>query len=126
MNASRSLAVVVGVVCLFVVDTSAAQVRDEHDRTQRHVPAAPRVRLTLQNALDRARKNSAQFQAAVTTAALVREDRTHARDAWLPSVTYNNSASYTQGTGADAQATSGTAPVFVANNAVHEYVSQAD
>jgi outer membrane protein TolC len=126
MNASRSLAVVLGVVCLFVVDTSAAQVRDEQGRTQRDVPAAPRVRLTLQNALDRARKNSTQFQAAVTTVALVREDRTQARDAWLPSVTYDNSGSYTQGTSADAQATSGPSAVFVANSAVHEYVSQAD
>jgi outer membrane protein TolC len=127
MNASRSLAVVAGVVCLFVVETSPAQVApQEQDRTQRHAPAAPPVELTLQDALDRARKNSTQFQAALTTAALVREDQTQARNALLPNVTYNNSASYTQGTGADAQASSGGTPVFVANSAVHEYVSQAD
>jgi outer membrane protein TolC len=127
MNASRSLAVVAGVVCLFVVDTSRAQIpAHEQDRTQRPAPAAPQVRLTLQDALDRARKNSIQFQSALTTAALGREDQTQARDALLPSVTYNNSASYTQGTGADAQASSGSTPVFVANSAVHEYVSQAN
>jgi hypothetical protein len=94
MNASRSLAVVVGVVCVLVVGTSRAQVpAHEQDTTQRHVPTAPPLRLTLQDALDRARKNSTQFQAALTTAALAREDRTQTRDALFPSVTYNNSAS---------------------------------
>ncbi len=125
MNACRSRAVVAGVACLFLVGTGAAQVRArEQDRAQRPAPEALRLRLTLQDALDRARKNSTQFQAALTTEALAREERTQARDALLPSVTYNNSASYTQGTGADAQASSGTTPVFVANSAVHEYVSQ--
>jgi outer membrane protein TolC len=62
----------------------------------------------------------------LTAAALGREDQTQARDALLPSVTYDNLASYTQGTGADAQASSGSTPIFVANSAVHEYVSQAN
>src|ERR1700719_4771329 len=60
-------------------------------------PAAAPLRLTLQDALDRARKNSTQFQAALTTAALARQDRTQARNALLPTDTYNNSAIYTQG-----------------------------
>jgi outer membrane protein len=127
MNASHRVVVVAGVACLFFVGTSGAQVpAQEQARTQRPAAAAPRLRLTLQDALDRARKNSTQFQAALTTAALAGEDRTQARDALLPAVTYNNSASYTQGTGADAQASNGGTPVFVANSAVHEYVSQAD
>ena len=86
-------------------------------------PAAP-VRLTLQDALDRGRKNSVQFQAAVTNAGLARQDRRQAFDALLPSVTYNNSAIYTQGAGAVAQAATGMPVVFIANNAVHEYISQ--
>jgi outer membrane protein TolC len=55
-------------------------------------PAAAPLRLTLQDALDRARKNSTQFQAALTNAALARQDRAQARNALLPTVTYDNSA----------------------------------
>ena len=127
MNASRSLAVVAGVACLFLAETNAAQLLAQgQDTTQRHATAALPLQLTLQGALDRARRNSTQFQSALTTAALAREDRTQARDALLPSVTYNNSVSYTQGTGAGGQASGGTTPVFIANSAAHEYVSQAN
>jgi outer membrane protein len=127
MNASRSLAVVAGVAYLFLVETNAAQLLAHgQDTTQRHATAALPLQLMLQGALDRARKNSTQFQSALTTAALAREDRTQARDALLPSVTYNNSASYTQGTGAGGQVSGGTTPVFIANSAAHEYVSQAN
>src|SRR5579859_5233795 len=82
--------------------------------------AAQPTRLTLQDALDRARKNSTVFQAAVTDAAVSREDKNQARDALLPSVAYNNSAIYSQGNGA------GNPVRFVANNGVHEYISQAN
>ncbi len=76
------------------------------------------IRLTLQDALDRARKNSTQFQSALTDAALAKEDRTQARDALLPTVNYNTQALYTQSNGP------GNGVRFIANNAVHEYVSQ--
>jgi outer membrane protein len=84
------------------------------------------LRLTLQDALDRARKNSTQFQAALTTAALARQDRTQARNALLPTVTYDNSVIYTQSSGPAGLAATGVPVVFIANNAVHEYASQAD
>jgi len=87
--------------------------------------AAP-LRITLQDALDRARKNSTQFQAALTTDALARQDRTQARNALLPTVTYNNSAIYTQGVPLGAEKVIGAPVLFIANNAVHEYLSQAD
>jgi len=87
--------------------------------------AAP-LRLTLQDALDRARKNSMQFQAAVTNAGLARQDSRQAFDALLPSVTYNNSAIYTQSAGPVATAATGVPVVFIANNAVHEYISQGN
>jgi outer membrane protein TolC len=87
--------------------------------------AAP-LRITLQDALDRARKNNTQFQAAVTTAALARQDRTQARNALLPTVTYNNSAVYTQGVPLGAEKFIGAPVIYIANNAVHEYASQAD
>ncbi len=97
----------------------------ETAKQQGPAPAAP-IRLTLQDALDRARKNSTQYQAALTSAGLAREDRTQARDALLPSVAYNNSAIYTQGTGATQAKNTGFPAVFIANNAVHEYISQAN
>src|SRR5712671_3541557 len=46
------------------------------------------LRLTFQTALELARKNSTQFQAAVTNFALLRGDRALARDVLLPSVNY--------------------------------------
>jgi len=65
------------------------------------------LRLTLEDALARAQKNSAQFQAAVT-------------DALLPSVGVNAGAIYTQGNGP------GNPVRYIANNAVHEYISQGN
>jgi len=76
--------------------------------------------LTLEDALARARKNSTQFQAAQTDAAIARQDRYQAAAALLPSVTYNNQALYTQSNGP------GNPVRYIANNAVHEYISQAN
>ena len=86
---------------------------------QQGAPAtSPTIRLTLEDALARARKNSTQFQAAQTDAAIARQDRFQAGAALLPSVTYNNEALYTQLAGGNVK--------FIANNAAHEYVSQAN
>jgi outer membrane protein TolC len=85
------------------------------------------LQLTFHDALELARKNSTQFQAAVTNYGVVREDRAQARDVLLPSVNYDNSAIYTQSSGALPAAVPGAPPViFIANNAVHEYLSQAN
>jgi outer membrane protein TolC len=93
--------------------TSAAQA------AQQTATGAPQIlRLTLDDALARARKNSTQFQAAQTDAAIARQDRYQAGAALLPSVTYNNEALYTQLTNNN--------PRFIANNAAHEYISQAN
>ena len=72
--------------------------------------------LTLADALNRAKANSAQFQAALTQFGLAKEDRVQARAALLPNIQYTNSFIYTQGNGATGR--------FVANNGVHEYISQ--
>jgi len=100
------------VVCLIC---SAAAVAQQQPALS---PPGP-LRLTLQDALDRARRNSVSYQAALTDAGLAREDRNQARDALLPSVAYNSSAIYTQGAGEGNVR-------FIANNAVHEYVSQGN
>jgi outer membrane protein TolC len=81
--------------------------------------AAPLVRLTLQDALARAKKNSVQFQAALTESGIARQDRYQAGAALLPSATYNNEALY-------SQLNKSGNPIYIANNAAHEYVSQAN
>jgi outer membrane protein TolC len=88
--------------------------------------------ITLQDALQRARQNDPQYRsAAVTDLGLAREDRVQARAALLPNVNYNNSFIYTEGTGG-VPASCATSTLgcptsrFIANNGVHEYISQAN
>jgi len=85
--------------------------------------------ITLQDALERARVNDPQYHSALTDLGVARGDRVQARAGLLPSVTYNNSFIYTEGTGQPpACALSATCPAsrFIANNGVHEYISQAN
>ncbi|MCU1304289.1 MAG: outer rane efflux protein [Candidatus Sulfotelmatobacter sp.] len=85
--------------------------------------------ITLQDALERARANDPQYHSAITDLGVAREDRVQARAALLPGVTYNNSYIYTEGTGQPpACALSSTCPAsrFIANNGVHEYISQGN
>ena len=103
-------------VALFAVGAVAQEKPAE--RTSM-APGAP-LRLTLADALDRARQNSVVYQAALTDARIAHEDKKQSVAALLPSVNYNNSAIYTQGTGTDDQVK------FIANNAVHEYISQGN
>jgi outer membrane protein TolC len=87
--------------------------------------------ITLQDALERARQNDPQYRAAITDLGLAREDRVQARAGLLPNLNYNNSFLYTEGTGplpaSCATSTLGCpTSKFIANNGVHEYLSQAD
>jgi outer membrane protein TolC len=77
------------------------------------------LQLTLAAALDLARKNSMQWQAATTEAGLAHEDQNIARAGLLPSVNFNTSALYTQ--------TNSVGGIkYIANNAPHEYTSQGN
>jgi outer membrane protein len=82
--------------------------------------------ITLDQALSLARTNEPSFAAAVATSKSTQLDRSIARSALLPSVVYHNQYLYTQPNGAVNQVGAGAqaAPKFIANNAVHEYVSQ--
>ena len=93
---------------------------------QANAPAGAPMRLTLQQALDLARKNSTQFNAAVTNAGLARQDKRQAFAALLPTVNFDNSVIYTQSAGPVGAAATGVPVVFIANNAVHEYLSQGN
>src|SRR5579863_506186 len=76
--------------------------------------------LTLQQALALAQQNSVQFQAVVTDSRVAQQDSRQALASLLPSATFNTSAIYTQSIGP------GLGVKFIANNAVHEYVSQGN
>ncbi|HVJ04563.1 MAG TPA: TolC family protein [Candidatus Saccharimonadales bacterium] len=82
-------------------------------------PPPATTALTLAVALQLARVNSVQFSSARADAALAKEDRVQARSTLLPTVSYNNQFLYTQGNGTPTGR-------FLANNAVHEYVSQGN
>jgi outer membrane protein TolC len=88
--------------------------------------------ITLDEAISRARTNEPTFVATVAAGKNAALDKSIARAALLPSVVYNNQYLYTQPshcpeTNKICVANSGTttSPVrFIANNAVHEYISQ--
>lgn len=74
--------------------------------------------LTLDEALERARKVAQQYQSALISAELAKEDRVQARAALLPTVNWFNQYIYTQGNGT-------LSGIFVSNDGVHVYNNQA-
>jgi outer membrane protein TolC len=81
-------------------------------------PSKPPVVITLGDAIELAGKVDAHFQSAVTDAKLAHEDRTQARNAILPTVSYTSQALLTQGNGGRT-----TVGRFVTNDGVHVYRS---
>jgi outer membrane protein TolC len=91
-------------------------------------PGAPTI-VTLDEAIRRAQTNEPNFAVARADARATALDRSISRAALLPNAVYHNQYLYTQGNG-----TGGTipinggqtpSPIFIANNAIHEYTSQA-
>ncbi len=84
--------------------------------------------ISLTEAIHRAQQNEVVFANAVGAQKSASIDRYLAKAALLPSVTYHNQILYTQPNGQTnqgGQVGSQSSPVFIANNAVHEYTSQA-
>ncbi|HSS97296.1 MAG TPA: TolC family protein [Terriglobales bacterium] len=75
--------------------------------------------ITFQDALSRASKNMPEFLSAKTDLGLAHQDKIQARAALLPNLTYNTQFLYTQPNGIPSG-------VFIANNSVHEYISQGN
>lgn len=71
--------------------------------------------ITLQDAIDRARRYYAQYRAAVSAADLAKQDRLQARASLLPSISYTQQYLNTQGNG---KIPTGR---FVTNDGVHVY-----
>src|SRR5262249_49852953 len=80
--------------------------------------AAPPLVMTVQDALDRAKKFDIPLQSAITDAAVAREDRAQAKQSLLPSVIETTQYLGTQG--------NGTLPSgrYVTNDGVHVYREQ--
>ena len=88
-------------------------------------PAVTPVVITLEEAIHRAEANEPAYAAAVANSKVSSLDRSIARNGLLPGVVYHNQYLYTQGTGLRAQSAGSAPQVFIANNSVHEYASQA-
>jgi outer membrane protein TolC len=109
MKTVLQIVIVIGVLGGFVSTSCAAQ-----------QPPAPPVSISLEDAIKRAQSANSLFAQAGADAKIAQSEHTIARSSLLPNVVYHNQFLYTEGTGQPA-----TAPIkFIANNAVHEYVSQ--
>ena len=90
-------------------------------------PSGPIV-ISLDEAIRRAEQNDSIFASAVAAKGVAANDRSIARSALLPGVHYYNQYIYTESNGArntKDHTGNGDAFVFLPNNAIHEYVSQA-
>jgi outer membrane protein TolC len=76
---------------------------------------SPPITVTLQDAIERARKNDTQFLTAAMEAKLSHEDRLQARNSMLPSVSATTQYLLTQGNGKTPNGR------FVTNDGVHVY-----
>ncbi len=87
------------------------------------------VVISLSDAIRRAQQNEPSFANVIAVQKTAAIDRYLAKAALLPSVTYDNQILYTQPNGKLIQGVQGggeePAPVFIANNTIHEYISQA-
>jgi outer membrane protein TolC len=91
----------------------------EANQVQSGANSAGPLTITLQDAIARARSNEPQYRMALTQYGVARQNTVQSRAAMLPNVNYTTSFIYTQGNGAGG-------PRFIANNGVHEYLSQGN
>ena len=116
---------VLGLLLVLSGPTCGAQAANTSPDQQQ--PAPQPVSITLEEAVHRAQVNEPAYATAVADSRSAALDRSIARSALLPGVTYHNQYLYTQGTGLATPSPQGSsvgAPRFIANNAVHEYTSQ--
>jgi outer membrane protein TolC len=90
--------------------------------------STPNSAVTWEQAIVLARGNEPAFAAAAANAKVAALDHSVARAALLPNALYHNQYLYTQPNGIHTETNAIGAqalPVFIANNSVHEYTSQA-
>lgn len=107
--------------CL-AAQTGLAQSSNSAPGTRGNTPTAQApapLKITLDEALRRAKAINPTYHLAQTTAKVAAEASKQARDINLPTISYNSQYLYTQGNGT-------LVGRFIANNAVHEYLAQGD
>jgi outer membrane protein TolC len=95
-------------------------------RAQAAVAQASTV-ITLDEALHLAEANEPTFRASLADSSVARLDKSIAVSGLLPSAVYHNQYLFTQGNGSSSrigQTIGQPTPIFIANNAIHEYASQ--
>ena len=121
---SKFLLVFVGLVWLLTGLTSAGQSvtsaspMASHSLFAQSGPSSP-LRITLANAIARAKAINPQLETAKVNARIAAEQAVQARAMNLPNVTGNSQYIYTQGNGTPAAR-------YIANNGVHEYIAQTN
>src|SRR5437763_2895226 len=85
--------------------------------------------ITLDEAIRRAQISDVSYRTAAANKSVASLDKSIARSALLPGVVYHNQYIYTKpgqqsSTNTEITGTTST-PIFIANNSVHEYISQA-
>lgn len=98
---------------------SAALCCAQQDQVAATTSSAAPLTVTLKDALARARANEPQYHAAITDYGIAKQNTIQSRAALLPNASYNGQFLYTQGNGT----ASGR---FIANNGVHEYISEGN
>ena len=115
------------VIVALSVGLTAGQNLHSQATTVANSPIAAQV-IGLDEAIRRAQQNEPAFAAALADSKSAQIDRSLAKAALLPTATYHNQVLYTQPNGQNnqgGQAGTQPSPIFIANNAVHEYASQA-
>src|SRR4051794_39587880 len=84
--------------------------------------------ITLDEAIKRAQISDVSYRTAAANKSVAGLDKSIARSALLPGVVYHNAYIYTKpgqqsSTNTEITGTTST-PIFIANNSVHEYISQ--
>jgi outer membrane protein TolC len=91
-------------------------------------PAPTGTPITLDEAIQRAQVSDVNYRTAAAAKSIAGLDKSIARSALLPGVVYHNSYIYTkpgQQSSTNTEITGTTSvPIFIANNSVHEYISQ--
>ncbi len=91
------------------------------------ISSNPSQRISLDEAIRRAEANDPTFATVNAESQALRLERSNARAALLPTATYHNQVIYTEPNGQSSrigQTVGEPTPVFIANNAIREYVSQ--
>jgi outer membrane protein TolC len=125
----RRLSTLPGAIFIAALATAAVaqtSVQATHPGQGTSVAAAP-ISITLEEAIKRAEVNEPSYATALADSKVARLDRYIARAGLLPNATFHNQAIYTQPNNLRAGQIAGTqtSQKFIANNAVHEYASQA-